>query len=83
MSSADGAKIALPPVGAFAHGGQPGQLAGLAGAVGSDAQIEGALGGVEVGPVDDGLVGPLHPVPLAFRGVDVLALPPLQVKHHL
>ena len=81
-------------VGALAHGGaavgalhQPGQQVGLAGAVGPGAQLEGTLDGIEGGPVDDGLVGALHPIPLAFRGVDddlglvaYLFSPPL--NHH-
>ena len=81
-------------VGALAHGGaavgafyQPGQQVGLAGAIGFGAQLEGALDGVEGGPVDDGLVGALNAIPLALRGVDddlgfVAHLFPAALDHH-
>ena len=88
------AQVALLAVGTLAHGGpaigaldQPGQQVGFAGAVGFGAQFEGTLDGVEGGPVDDGLMGAFHPVPLAFRGVDddfrfVADLFPAALDHH-
>lgn len=60
---------------------------GLAGAVGFGAQLEGALNSVEGGPVDDGLMGALHPIPLVLWGVDddlglVAHLFPAALDHH-
>ena len=51
------------------------------------AQLQPALDGLESLPVDDGLMGALHPVPLTLRRVDdylglVADLPPPTLDHH-
>lgn len=60
---------------------------GLARAIGFGAQAQPSLNGLKSGPVDDGLVGALHPIPLFLWGIDndlglVAHLFPAALDHH-
>ena len=81
-------------VGALAHGGaavgtlyQSGQQMRFSSSIRPRPQLQPPLDGLESLPVDDGLMGALYPVPLAFRRVDddlgfVADLPPPPLDHH-